>query len=177
MLPPRRHPSAPIWCSSAVTTTPVSLAARITASVSIGFMVCMLMTRVSYPKSFFSIQAARIASGTIGPQATIVRSSFSFLYSLARTVSNASAKLACSPRSRMTFALPKTNGVFSFVTIGVASRAKRMYFGPACSNRQVSRRLLRFHRVAGNHDGHIGQCRTWRTGLPAPGALRHRDQR
>ena len=40
-------------------------------------------------------------------------------------------------RRRITFALPNTNGVFSSVMTGVASRAKRRYFGSltCCSSR------------------------------------------
>ena len=48
--------------------------------------------------------------------------------------SKADKKFGPSWRSRITFAWPNTKGVFSSVTIGVASRAKRMYFGPLCSS-------------------------------------------
>ena len=50
------------------------------------------------PKSSLRIQAARIASGTIGPQATMVRLSFSFAYSVASLTSNASMRFGFSPR-------------------------------------------------------------------------------
>ena len=43
-------------------------------------------------------------------------------------------ELRLEVRSRITFALPKTKGVSSFVTTGVASRANRMYLGPQCCN-------------------------------------------
>ncbi len=68
-------PSAPTWCSSAVRRSPVSRAARRSASASSGLIVWRLSTRASTPSCSLRIHAARIASGTIGPQAAMVRSS------------------------------------------------------------------------------------------------------
>ena len=66
------EPNPPITlCSSTVTIAPVSLAALIKISLSIGFNVCILITLALIP-SFYSASLASNATSTIIPVATIV---------------------------------------------------------------------------------------------------------
>lgn len=99
-----------IWCSSAVTTQPVSLAAAITASSSRGFTVCTSSTRTETP-SPASSSAASMASWTMAPL----------------------ARIAASFPSRQSRALPISKGVLSSVMTGTASRPKRIKQGPGLS--------------------------------------------
>jgi len=96
-------PKPPTWCSSTVKTVPISLTASRIVFSSNGLMVCKLMTRAWMSFSSFRIQAARMASGTIAPQAMMAMASFSFRYSSEGMISKASINSGARCRYRYMF--------------------------------------------------------------------------
>ena len=165
--------SPPTWCSSAVTMIPVSSAGphhRLRVQRLQGVHVddpgLKAEVLLEHPGRAHRLGHHRAAGddGQVLVLALVVRCELG--------LERVDEVLLLAPVAGMTLALPNTNGVLRSVTIGVASRAKRMILRALELKQQVFGGLLGLNRVARDRARACWAGRKSGTGLPAPGGSR-----